>query len=74
MSDELWRACIDELRSRGYRIVESIVTKGDRAGNEVGYTLIGEPPATGATGWWASIGEPMSKDRRAAERPLYVSR
>jgi hypothetical protein len=44
MSTDQWRACIGELRRRGYQISESIVTHGDRAANEIGYTLTAEPP------------------------------
>jgi hypothetical protein len=44
MSNDQWRACIGELRRRGHQITESIVTRGDRAANEIGYTLAVEPP------------------------------
>ena len=47
MSDDQWRACIAELRRRGYQISESTVTQGDRAANEIGYTLTAEPPRPG---------------------------
>jgi hypothetical protein len=44
MSADQWRICITELRRRDYRITESIATRGDRAANEIGYTLADEPP------------------------------
>jgi hypothetical protein len=47
ISDDHWRACIAELRRRGHHITESVATRGDRAANEIGYTLAGEPPSTG---------------------------
>ena len=49
LSDDQWRTCITELRRRGYRSTESVTTRGDRAANQIGYTLIREPPPTDAT-------------------------
>jgi hypothetical protein len=49
LSDDQWRTCITELRRHGYRITESVATRGERAANKIGYTLIGEPPPTDAT-------------------------
>lgn len=47
MSGVEWLACITELRRRGYLITESIVGKGDRTANEIGYSLVEEPPPSG---------------------------
>lgn len=51
MSDSEWRACIVVLRRRGSRITESIVIKGDRVANEIGYSLVHEPPLLGPRPW-----------------------
>lgn len=46
MSDDCRRNCIAELRRRCYHITESVATQGDRAANEIGYSLADEPPST----------------------------
>jgi hypothetical protein len=46
MSGAEWRACIAELRRRGYLITESIVTKSDCTADEIGYSLCRRAIAT----------------------------
>ena len=46
ISNDFWRNCIAELR-RGYHVSASVATQGDRATNEIGYTLADEPPSMG---------------------------